>query len=175
MQKKRSRTGWVILLALLAAGVAVFAVSDSVRFVVCSAVDALVYGFPSASDWADARMISEEIVSVHHFTHNSLSQPEKPPVFSNPGSAMLLTLPAVIQVYDVQDHTEQDKIAAALREMAAEKKLKPFKLCFYDHENWVVDGSAGGRGPETQLRCLRITADRIHDVAGQKIIAYPTP
>jgi hypothetical protein len=175
VQKRRSRTGWVILLVLLAAGVAVFAVSDSVRFVVCSTVGALVYGFPSDSDWADARMISEEIVSVHHFTQNSLSQPEKPPVFSNPGSAMLLTLPAMIQVYDVQDHAEQDKIASALREMAAEKKLKPFKLCFYDHENWVVDGSAGGRGPETQLRCLRITADRIHDVAGQKVTAYPTP
>jgi hypothetical protein len=175
VQKKRSRTGWVILLALLVAGVAVFAVSDSVRFVVCSAADALVYGFPSDRDWEEARMISEEIVNVHHFTHNSLSQPDKPPVFSNPGSATLLTLPAVIQVYDVQDRAEQDKIAVALREMAAKEKLKPFRLCFYDHENWVVDGSAGGRGPETQLRCLRITADRIHDVAGQKVITYPTP
>ncbi len=172
MQKKRSRTGWLILLV---AGVAVFALSDSVRFVLCSAVDALVYGFPSDSDWTDARMISEEIASVHHFSHNSLSQPEKPPVFTNPGSTMLLTLPAVIQVYEVQDRVEQDKIAAVLKEMAADKKLKPFKLCFYDHENWVVDGSAGGRGPETRLRCLRITVDGIHDVAGQKVITYPTP
>jgi hypothetical protein len=135
----------MILLALLVVGVAVFAVSDSVRFVVCSAVGAFVYGFPSESDRAEAQMIREKIVSVHHFMHNSVSQPEKPPVFSNPGSAMLLTLPTVIQVYDVQDRTEQDKIAAALREMAAEEKLKAFKLCFYDHENWVVGGSAGGR------------------------------
>ena len=175
MQKKRSRTGWMILLALLLVGVTVFAASDSVRFVVCSAVGTFVYGFPSESDRAEAQIIREKIVSVHHFMHNSVSQPEKPPVFSNPGSAMLLTLPTVIQVYDVQDRAEQDKIAAALREMAAEEKLKPFKLCFYDHENWVVDGFAGGRGSETQLRCLRITADRIYDVAGQKVITYPTP
>jgi hypothetical protein len=175
VQKTRLRTAGLILLAFFAVAGIPFAASDSVRFVVCSAVEAFVYGFPTERDRADAQMISEKIVSVHHFTRNSLSQPEQPPVFSNPGSKMLLSLSAVIQVYDVQDRSEQDKIANALRQLAAEKKLKPFKLCFYDHENWVVNGSSGERGPETQLRCLRITADRVHDVAGQKAITYPTP
>lgn len=112
---------------------------------------------------------------MHHFAHNSLSQPQKPPVFSNPGSQMLLTFPAAIEVYDVRDRAEQDKIANALRELLVERELKPLKLCFYDHENWVVDGNEGTRGSETQLRCLRITADRVHDVAGEKVITYPTP
>jgi hypothetical protein len=120
-------------------------------------------------------MIQKKIVSVHHFTHNSLSQPEELPVFGNAGSQMLLTLPAEIQVYDVQDRAEQDKIAAALKELAMEKRFKPCKLCFYDHENWIVDGNRGSRGSETQLRCLRITADRIHEVARKKIITYPMP
>jgi hypothetical protein len=120
-------------------------------------------------------MIRDEILIVHHFSHNSLSQPEQPPVFSNPGSKMLFRLPSVIQIYDVQDRAEQDKIAAALKEFAIQKKLKPFKLCFYDRENWIVIDSSGRRGPETQLRCLGIAGERIDDVAGEKVITYPTP
>jgi hypothetical protein len=120
-------------------------------------------------------MIREEILTVHHFTHNSRSQPAQPPVFSNPGSKMLFRLAAVIQVYDVQDRAEQDKIAIALKELSAEKGLRPFKLCFYDHENWIVDGNLGLRGSETQLRCLRIAADRIREVSGQQVISYPSP
>jgi hypothetical protein len=175
VQRTRLRTSALVLLAFFAIGAIAFAASETARFVVCSTVGALIYGFPSESDQAETQMIRAEILTVHHFSHNSLSQPEQPPVFSNPGSKMLFRLPSVIQVYDVQDRTEQDKIAAALRDLAIQKKLKPFKLCFYDHENWVVDGSTGGRGPETQLRCLRITADRVDNVAGQKVITYPTP
>ena len=175
MQKTQLRIGSLVLLALLALGGIAFAASDTVRFVVASAAGAIIYGFPSERDWVEADMIREKIISVHHFAHNSLSQPQKPPVFSNPSSQMLLTLPAAIEVYDVGDRAEQDKIANALREFIAERKLKPFKLCFYDHENWVVDGNVGTRGSETQLRCLRITADRLHDIAGEKVITYPTP
>jgi hypothetical protein len=175
VHKKRVRTGWVVLFALLVAGVIAFAVSDTVRFVVCSAAGAYLYGFPSDSDRAEAQEIREKIASVHYFTRNSPSQPDQPPVFSNPGSKMLLTQPTVIQVYDVRDRAEQDHIAEVLKELVAEKKFKPFELCFYDHENWVVDGNVGGRGPETQLRRLRITAHGIRDIAGQQVITYPTP
>jgi hypothetical protein len=175
VKKTRLRTASLILLAFLAVAGIPLVASDSVRFVVCSAVGALVYGFPSPGDRAELEMIQQKIVSVHHFTHNSLSRPEELPVFGNAGSKMLLTLPAEIGVYDVQDRAEQDKIAAALKELAMEKRFKPFKLCFYDHENWIVEGNLGSRGPETQLRCLRIAADRIRDVSGQKLITYPTP
>jgi hypothetical protein len=161
--------------ALLIVGVVAFALSDSVRFVVCSAAGAYIYGFPSESDRTEAQLIREKITSVHHFTRNSISQPDRAPVFSNPGSKMLLTQPTVVQVYDVKDRAEQDKIAEALRDLVTEKKFKPFELCFYDHENWIVDGNFGGRGPETQLRQLRITAHGIRDIAGQKVITYPTP
>src|SRR3954468_6763759 len=174
MQKARVRIGFLVLLAFLAIGGIAFAASDIVRFVVASTAGAIVYGFPSQRDRAEADMIREKIIGVHHFTHNSLSQPQKPPVFCDPGSHMLLTLPAAIQVYDVRDRAEEDKIANALRELVAERKLKPFKLCFFDHENWVVDGNAGTRGSETQLRSLRITADSVHDLAGEKVITYPT-
>jgi hypothetical protein len=175
VQKKRLRAGWLVLLALVIAGVVAFAVSDTVRLVVCSIASAYIYGFPTDSDRADARAIRERIATVHRFTRNSISQPDRPPVFSNPGSKMILSLPTLIQVYDVKDHAEQDKIAEALRQLAAEKRLKPFELRFYDHENWVLNGNLGERGPENQLRRLRITADRVRDVAGQKVITYPAP
>jgi hypothetical protein len=175
MRRTRLRTATFVILALVVIGGIVFAVLDSVRFVVCSMVGAFVYGFPTDNDWAETEAIRDQIVRVHHFTHNSVSQPEKPPVFSNPGSKMLLRLPAEIQVYDVPDRAEQDKIATALKKLSTEKGFSPLKLCFYDHENWSVDGNVGAGGPETQLRCLRITTDRIRDVSGRQIITYPAP
>jgi hypothetical protein len=175
VQRTRLRTGAIIILALLATGGIAFAASDSVRFVVCSTLQALIYGFPSDSDRAETQMIRDEIVRVHPFAHNSVSQPHEPPVFSNPGSKMLLRLPAEIEVYDVSDRAEQDKIATALKNLSAQKRLSPFKLCYYDHENWIVDGNLGARGPETQLRCLRIMTNGIRDLSGQQIITYPVP
>jgi hypothetical protein len=162
-------------LAILLTCAVVLAVSDSVRFVVFSIADYVVYGFPSESDRAEGDAIIDKVSTVHHFTHNSLSQPASPPVFAEAGSRMILTRPPEITVYDVQDRTEQNRIAEALKQFSLEKKLKPFRVCFYDHENWKMDGNVGQRGPETQLRCLAITTDRVRDVAGQKQITYPVP
>jgi hypothetical protein len=137
--------------------------------------DYVVYGFPSDSDRAEAEAIIDKVSTVHQFTHNSLSQQARPPVFAQTGSRMILTRPTEIQVYDVQDRAEQDRIAEALKHFSLEKKLKPFRVCFYDHENWATNGNAGQRGPETQLRCLGVASDRVRDVAGQRLITYPVP
>jgi hypothetical protein len=166
------RNAFLTLLAFFAITGIAFAISDTVRLIVCSALQVLVYGLPTDSDRAQAQRIRNEIVSTHHFAHTSLSQPGQPPVFYSPGSKMLLTLPAVVHVYDVQDRTEQDRIAAALMSFVAKKQSKPCKICFYDRENWIIDGNSGTRGLETQLRCVRITADRVQDISGQKIINY---
>jgi hypothetical protein len=175
VQRTRLRTTTFVILALLAIGGIAFAASNSVRFIVCSTVGLFTYGFPSESDRAKTQIIRDEIVRVHHFAHNSVSQPQEPPVFSNSGSNMLLRLPAKIWVYDVTDRAEQDKIATALKNLSAQRGFSPFKLCYYDHENWIVDGNLGARGPETQLRCLCITRNGIRDLSGQQIITYPVP
>jgi len=169
---KRFRNTFLTLLAFFAIGSIAFASSDTVRFVVCSMAQAVVYGFPTESDRAQAMLMRDEVSKAHHFAHNSLSQPSQPPVFCNPGSRMLMTLPAVIYVYDVQERAEQDQIAAALKKLVVQKQAKPCKVCFYDHENWITDGNSGTRGLETQLRCVRITADRVQEISGREIINY---
>jgi len=175
VRRNRIQIGWVVLLAILLTCAVVLAASDSARFVVFSIADYVVYGFPSETDRAQAEAIINKVSTVHHFTHDSLSQPAGPPVFAEAGSKMILTRPTEITVYDVQDRTEQNRIAEALKEFSLEKKLKPFRVCFYDHENWIMDGNAGQRGSETQLRCLGVTNDRVRDVAGQKQVTYPEP
>jgi hypothetical protein len=141
--------------------------------------DYVVYGFPSDSDRAEAKAIIDKVSTVHQFRHNSLSRPERPPVFAHAGSTMILTRPTEITIYDVQDRGEQDRIAQGLKEFSLEKKLKPFRVCFYDHENWITYGhpgvNVGERGSETQLRCVAVASDRVRDVAGQKQITYPVP
>jgi hypothetical protein len=145
VQKKGIRTGWVVFLGILVACVVVLAASDSVRFVVFSMADYVVYGFPSESDRTEANAIIDEVSTLHEFTHNSLSQPARAPVFAAVGSKMILTRPTEITVYDVQDRVEQDRIAEALKHFSLKKKLKPFRVCFYDHENWQVNGNSGQR------------------------------
>jgi hypothetical protein len=66
--RSKRLTALSVLLALGLIGAIVFAVSDSVRFVVCSTLGAILYGFPSDKDWADAKDIREKIRSVHRFT-----------------------------------------------------------------------------------------------------------
>ena len=174
MRSKRL-TGLFALLALVLIGGIAFAASDSVRFVVCSTLDFVLYGFPNEKDRSDAQMISEKIMSQHHFAHDSASKPGEAPVFWTPGSRQLLRNPTVVYVYEVQDRAEQDKIVSAVEQLASDKHLPPFKVCFYDHENWIVSGNVGERGPENQLRCVRVTAGHAGEVSGPRVITYPIP
>jgi len=175
VRKKQIRAGWVGFLVILVTCVVVLAASDSLRFVVFSIADYVVYGFPSERDRAEANAVIDEVSTVHQFAHNALSQPAGAPVFAEVGSKMILTRPTEVTVYDVQDRAEQDRIADALKHFSLEKKLKPFRVCFYDHENWQVNGNSGQRGPETRLRCIGVASDGVRDVAGQKVITYAVP
>lgn len=173
------RSGRSIILSVFAALLLIvtvaFIVSDTVRFVVLSTYAALVYGFPSETDRTNAKMIFEEITSVHHFIRDSTSQPGKPAVFFEVGSKQLLRTLTVFRVYDVQDRAEQDKIASAVQQLAAKRHLPLFNLCFYDHENWIQSGGFGERGSENQLRCSRITEEQAREISGAKLITYPSP
>ena len=173
MRREREIVLSVFIILLVISSVAFF-LSDTVRFVVLSTCGALVYGFPSESDRANAEMIRDRITSVHHFILDSRSQPGKPPVFFQVGSKQLLRAPTVVHVYDVETRDEQDTIAAALQKLTVEKHLPPFNLCFYDYENWIQSGGFGERGSETQLRCLRIAEDSVREISGRKVITYPS-
>jgi hypothetical protein len=52
------------------------------------------------------------------------------------------------------------------------QKLKRVDLQFMDHENWIVDGNVGKRGPELQLRRVRISQGRVQEDGGEKTITY---
>ena len=175
VHKKRLRNASIALLVLLAISGIAFAASDAIRFVVCSITGAVVYGVPTERDRTQAIMIRDEVVRVHHFAQASRSQAGQPPVFCTAGSRMLFSLPAIISVYDVRDRVEQDRIAGAVSQFIAAKNTKPCKICFYDHENWIVDGTSGTRGSETQLRCVHVGANLVRDVSGQKVINYHNP
>jgi hypothetical protein len=55
------------------------------------------------------------------------------------------------------------------------KKFKPVDLQFMDDENWIVRGNGGERGPELQLRRVRVSQGGTRELSGQKTIMYPVP
>jgi hypothetical protein len=167
---------WLLVsAALVLAAVVAFAASDSVRFVVCSVAQFFVYGMPQPKDVDEADEATKIITAAHHFAQNSVSQPDRPPVFSNAGSRMFLTQPTEIEMYGVRDRAEQDKVIGAVKDAVRDKKFKPVDLCFMDHENWIAGDNWGERGPELQLRLVRISENVVRELGGQKTITYPVP
>jgi hypothetical protein len=168
---------WFLASAIvLLVAVVVFATSDSVRSVVWFAVGMSLYGVTSAKqvDQATALLddVTSAIIAIHHFPSNSASRPDRPPVFVNPGSRLILTLPVVVSVYEVTDKAEQDKVIAAVQALLPDHGLESFDLQFMDHENWIVHGNVGERGPELQLRRVRISQGRVQEEGGEKTITY---
>lgn len=176
-----SRTRWfkrswfLVTAAIVFAAAITLAVSDAVRFVVCSTAQLLVYGMPQPEDVNETDQLTNLITTVHHFAHNSIAQPDRPPMYSNPGSKMLLTQPSEIGIYGVTDRTEQDKIIEAVKDAMHDRKFKPVDLRFIDHENWIADANSGERGSELQLRRVRISLAGTREEGGEKMITYPLP
>ena len=177
MNKRRLRIALIVVVAILIAVGVPFAVSDKVRFVVLGVVGASLYGWPGEKDRQQLDAIIHTITAVHTFERNSVVAPARPPVFGEPGSARVITQPTTITVYDVQDRAEQDRIIGAITAILADPGFKPVDLQFRDHENWIIHGTKfAERGPETQLRRVRITANRIRDDVREKLITpYPLP
>jgi len=169
------RPWFVVSASLVLAGVIVLAKSDSVRFVVCSTAQLFIYGMPQPQDVEEADEITKIITVAHSFTQNSLSQPDRAPVFSNAGSMMFLTQPTQIEVYGIRDRAEQDRVISTVKDAVRDKKFKPVDLQFMDDENWIVRGNGGERGSELQLRRVRVSQGGTHELSGQKMITYPVP
>jgi hypothetical protein len=111
-----------------------------------------------------------KITSIHRFPRNSMSRPDAPPIFVEPGLQAIQ--PPVINVFEIKNRTEQDKVIAAVQTVMRDQKLKRVDLQFMDHENWIVDGNVGKRGPELQLRRVRISQGRVQEDGGEKTITY---
>lgn len=162
-----------ITATLLLISVVSFAVSDSVRFIVCRMTVYGLYGSPTEKDREDAEALFDRITSVHHFVLDSRSVPGRPPVFFNAGSRLVLTNPTRIEVYDILDKPEQDRIVTAVQEVVRIRNLRPVEVRFLVYENWTQNGGLGTRGSETQMRLVRVDAQRITEKAGGKQIDYP--
>ncbi len=86
---------------------------------------------------------------------------------------MILTQPTAVVVYEIRDRAEQDRVIAAVQAVVRERKFRAVDLRFMDHKNWVVHGNVGERGPELQLRRVRITQKSTREEGGVKTITYP--
>jgi hypothetical protein len=166
---------WVSTLVLLA-GVAAFALSDEIRYVAGMTVVACIYGITSAEDADRAtaleKTVTRETTSIHRFVRNSATLPDRPPIYVQPGSRAILTQPPLITVHDIKERGEQDKVIAAVQATMRDQKLKRVDLQFMDHENWIVGGNIGKRGPELQLRRVRISQGHVQEEGGEKTITY---
>jgi hypothetical protein len=178
-----NRTRWFKRLWLLAAavvvlvGIVAFATSDSVRDIISSIVGFSLYGVTSGEDLDEANVLEAALIppvtAIHHFTRNSVLQPDSPPISVTPGSQMLLTQRPEVTVYGIRDRGEQDRVIAAVQAVVRDRNFKPLDLCFMDHENWNVHGNVGERGPELQLRRVRIAQSGTREDGGKKTITYP--
>jgi hypothetical protein len=159
------------------AGAAAVALSDEIRFVAGMTVVACTYGITSGEDVDKAaaleRAVTSKTTSIHRFVRNSATLPDRPPIYVNPGSRAILTQPPLIIVHDIKERGEQDKVIAAVQATMRDQKLKQVDLQFMDHENWIVHGNIGERGPELQLRRVRMRQDGIQEEGGPKTITYP--
>lgn len=164
----------LVVAIVIAAGIS-FALSDTVRFVICGVVGRAIYGSPGDRDREQVGAVIRTITTVHPFDQNSTSKPYQPPVSGEAGSSRLLTQPTRIEVYDVRDRAEQDRIIGAIKSLVAEQRFRPVDLTFMDQQNFVVTGNVGERGPETQLRRVRITEKTVEEKGGEQSITYPSP
>jgi hypothetical protein len=168
---------WFLVCALLLlAGLAALALSDTVRYVAGMTVVAFTYGITTAGDVDRAAAlrdaVTSKITAIHQFVRNSAMRPDGPPISVTPGSEAILSQPPEITVYEITDRTEQDKVIAAVQAVVRDQKLKRVDLQFMDHENWIVDGNIGKRGPELQLRRVRISQGHVQEEGGEETITY---
>lgn len=175
MRKRRWPLVLIVGTVLLIVGSVALATSQGFRYATLMIADALVYGVTTTADEQQSQPITDAIVTAHHFQHNSPSAPGRPPVFVHPGSRFVLTKPIKAVVYDIDDQAEQDRVIAAVQVAVAEHKSPPVDLHFLAHENWTMSDRYGERGPETQLRRVRITASSARNREGEKLISYQTP
>ncbi len=79
---------WVCTIVLVL-GVAAFALSDSVRYVVIMTIASVTYGITTARDVDKAAALQQAVVSkttaIHRFVRDSKNYPGRPPISVNPG------------------------------------------------------------------------------------------
>jgi hypothetical protein len=156
---------------LISLGLAAWVAADEIQLV----------GITSADDVDKAEAlrnaVTPKITSIHHFLRNSMSRPDIAPIFVHPGTAFaILKQPPTIIVYEIKDRGEQDKVIVAVQAAVRGQKLRRVDLQFMDHENWITGENAaaswGKRGPELQLRRVRILQGHVQEDGGEKTITY---
>ena len=112
------------------------------------------------------------VTAIHRFDRNSEIQPDKPPISIIPGSRLILRQPPIITIYEISNRPEQDRVIAAIESVMQERRFNPIDVRFMDHENWISGENWGERGPELQLRRVRISQNRVREKGGKQMITY---
>src|SRR5919201_5065097 len=109
---------WVFTIVLLA-GVTAFVLSGTVRYVVVMTIASVTYGITTAGDVDKAAALEKAVVNkttaIHQFVRDSATYPGRPPISVTPGSRALLTQPPQIDIYEIKDRAEQNKVIAAVQ------------------------------------------------------------
>jgi hypothetical protein len=170
------RPRFLIPLIILLIAIIALVVSRPIRTFVSAAVGFILYGITSAHDVNEAAgiktAITNAVTAIHHFDRNSAIQPDKPPISVIPGSRLILRQPPIITIYEISNRPEQDKVIAAIESVMRERKFNPIDVRFMDHENWISSENWGERGPELQLRRVRISQNCIREQGGKQMITY---
>ena len=108
-------------------GLAAFALSDSVRYVIIMTIASVTYGITTAGDVDKAAVLEKAVVNkttaIHKFGRDSATRPGSPPIGVNPGSEAILTQPPEIVIYEIKDRAEQDKVIAGVEVVMRDQSL----------------------------------------------------
>jgi hypothetical protein len=170
------RRRFLVLAIIVLVAAFVLVVFRAIRIFVLAAVGITLYGITSAPDVEEATSIkpavANAVTAIHDFDRNSVIQPDKPPITVIPGSHLILRQPPMITIYYINDRPEQDRVIAAIEQVLRERKFKPVDVRFMDRENWISGQNWGKRGPELQLRRVRISQNRVREQGGRQMITY---
>jgi len=169
---RKFRVALLLLAALLIAGVAW---SDMTLFLLAGTFGELLCGYPSEKDYSEATELRDEISKKDPPAQRSSVRPGDVPIFVTAGSRQILTNPTELVIYYITDRAQQDRIVEDARLFRAEHNSLPIEIQFIESENWIVTGNMGDRGPETQLRRVRISGQGVQEQAGKRVITYPIP
>ena len=169
---RKFRVAVVLLAALVIAGVAW---PDMSLFLLAGTFGELLYSYPSEKDYSEASQLRDEITRKDAPPRQSTVVPGDLPVSVTAGSRQILTNPTEVVIYYVTDRAQQDRIVEEIRLFRAEHHSLPIEIQFMESENWIATGNVGQRGPETQLRRVRISGKGVQEQAGKRVITYPIP
>ena len=112
----------------------------------------LVYGFPRDKYWAQAFKAEEAVSSVLPRSRDIMR--DHVAAYARGGESGFLTHPNELDVYNVPDTRDQEKIINVVRQCVGRHHMIPMRIDFYE-EQALPDGRKAG-GPLTLTRSILV-------------------